>query len=508
VLVGPGGAGKTVALRKASLDCLDRTTALGRTGLVPCWLRLTRTPAEPGLRDLFRDAVAPDAQPADDNAVWDWLDAGPPVLLLCDLDDPQHVPPDRRGSLAGLLASLQGNERFSRRGHRIVVAYRSGGVLCPAANALLSGRHFQRYSLLELEPEAVLGYLTDLRAWASELSATSPSPLDPQLWGPFVERLERRPLLMHLLGSFFHGPAGPPATAGQLVARLVQEQLDLSLTRLPPGLIDRLPAHAQTHNLRRWVLTGLARASRLGWSRGQPSAPLPGQHLYDVLQDPLTHLPARPHSGYWHGDFSPYWDNEPGLAPFLAAVVDLLFTSPWVSRPDAEHYRVGPPVFANFFAAVLPVRYRQGPPLSLAAPPPPLPDVPAWLAEVLALWRQHLDAWAGEALHAQSAWQQAAALLAGLLGEQEFYGLVRAWLVSGDHRLLRLGFALLHGRHPADPPAPPQCPPHLLARLRDALAEAAQTGFVADPLTVGHELLGEDLRPALARFAGAPGGQG
>ena len=97
----------------------------------------------------------------------------------------------------------------------------------------------------------------------------------------------------------------------------------------------------------------------------------------------------------------------------------------------------------------------------------------------------------------------AGGLLAGLLSENEFFTLVRAWLRGGDHQLVRLGEALLRGRHPADPPSPPQHPPHLLARLREVLSEAVHTDFVGDPLSVCHELIDEELRPALESFAGA-----
>jgi hypothetical protein len=507
LLFGPGGAGKSVAMRKAFFDCLDRSTELGRTGLVPCWLHLRRTSAAVTLPDLFRDAVEPHVS-LSEQAAWDWLDAGPPVLLLCDLDDPLHVPADRRASLASQLATLQGNDQFSRRNHRIVVAYRSSGTLCPVAGTLHAGRRFRRHRLLELDVDAVLGYLTDLRAWHEALGTAAATPIELPAWRSFVERMERRPLLMHLLGSYCNSLAGPPPTAGRLVARLVEEQIASAVGHLPEGLLDRLPSNPQKHNLRSWMLTGLVRASRLGWSQGQPSALSPGQHLYDVLQDPHTHLPAWPASNYWHGSYSPYWHNEPGLDQYLMALVDLIHGSPWVSRPDDHTYRVGPELFANFFAAVLPVRYRLGPPLSLANAPPPLPDADVWLDEVVALWQQHLDAWAGAALHDHGAWQQGAALLAGLLSEQEYFALVRAWLLCSDPQLVRLGLALLHGRHPAEPPSPPQCPPELFERLLDALESANQTDHVTDPLTLCHELLADELRPALAEFAGHDAGGG
>lgn len=504
LLFAPGGAGKSVALRKAFLDCLDAATALGKTGLVPCWLRLPLAPSEINLRDLFRHALEPDVPLADDGPVWDWLDSGPPVLLLCDLDDPRHVAPHCRPALAFFLAQLQGNERWRRRGHRIVVAYRSSGDLCLVARALLSSGHFRRHRLLELDPDAVASYLTDLSVWSAELAGTTAVPPDLTAWASFIQRMERRPLLMHLLGAFFDGLPDEEPTAARLIARLVEQQLTYALNQLTPAQLAGLPSHAP-HNLRRLALTCLARAARLAWSLQQHTAPLPRQYLQDVIQDPEHHLPALPQSDYWRPNgFSPYWNNEAGLGPYLPGLVDLVCGSPWVSCPDEEFYLVGPEVFVNFFAAAVPVRYPGG----YTRSPAPLADNDHWFDEVVALWRQHLDAWAGRQLHGRDAWQQGAALLAGLLSEGEFFTLVRAWLRGSDHRLLRLGEALLHGRHPADPPSPPQCLPQLLSRLREALSAADQSGFVSDPLTVCHELLDGELRQSLEAFAGtaSPGG--
>src|SRR5262249_31850795 len=187
-------------------------------------------------------------------------------------------------------------------------------------------------------------YLTARRAWSAQLSGSTLGPIDLSAWGPFLERMERRPLLMHLLGAFFDGPDDQAMpTPARLGARLVEQQPAPALSGLPAGLLACLPS-AAPHNLRRWALTGLSRAARSPWTQRQHAAAQPRQHLLDVMLDPQNHLPAVPQRDYWRGGFSPYWCNEAGLAPHLMALVDLVCGSPWVSCPDEDHYRLGPPV--------------------------------------------------------------------------------------------------------------------------------------------------------------------
>jgi hypothetical protein len=506
LLVGPSGAGKSVALRKTFADCFRPGAPLADADYLPCWLRLRGSrPGPVGLCDLFRHAVTPHVALTDDEQVWTWLDAGPAVLLLCDLDDARHVAPHARLELASFLGQLQGLPRWHGRGHRIIVAYRSGGQLCRVARALLADGHFCRYAHDPFAPDTVRHYARDLRR--AERSLGGAPVLDDDAFearlaeqAGFIDAAERRPLLMHLLADSLAGPATGVQTAAGLLAGLVESQLGHALQSLRPALLDELPEDPLELLLRRWMLTGVTRIARVLWAGRSTLQGLPRQRLDAILRDPGRHLPAGalPPGDYWHKPRLPaYYVNDPDVDRHLSGFVGLVCEAPWLCGDNEQGWLLAPPVLINFFAA-LPVRYRDVPPDSLPGPHEPLEGVDPWCEEVVALFSDDSQrpAWVDERDPPGRLWQQAAALLGGLLGEGEFLALVRAWLRRPEPALLRVGHALLHGRDPAPLPAPPGCQDDLLPALRDALREALDQGNQAPARTVCQEYVGAN-RPDL-----------
>src|SRR5262249_11418511 len=145
-----------------------------------CWVRMFTAEQGPfGLADLFRAAVGPDFVPSDAQ-VRAWLEAGPPVLLFCDLDDTRHVSRAARLALAERLGQLQGDPDWAGRGPRCVAASGAAGAaqLDEAGRSLGDGQTFVRYPLGEFSCRTVVDSLCTLWDVERRLAGTDPSPAD------------------------------------------------------------------------------------------------------------------------------------------------------------------------------------------------------------------------------------------------------------------------------------------------------------------------------------------
>ncbi|QDS97215.1 NACHT and WD40 repeat domain-containing protein [Adhaeretor mobilis] len=167
LLTAKSGAGKSVAQFKAMFDCHhargeQQPRLAGRQ-----WCRL-RSPK--GLGETFtlidmlpfaEDLGSNSAQQAQRRrAINRWLEAGPPLLIFCDLNaiDREHVE-----QVANALRDFQNDPLRQRQGHRCVVAYRSTQRSDTAFTTLLGSDAFRDFEMEQLPVRLADEYVSNLR---------------------------------------------------------------------------------------------------------------------------------------------------------------------------------------------------------------------------------------------------------------------------------------------------------------------------------------------------------
>lgn len=529
VLRARSGAGKTVACRRAFFDCFFRghRAVSGRWedeedlfGCVPCWLNLAELPLTDELLEHVDDCVpwllleaawheeVPNAalglRPRATFAghregatrqwlsrIRGWLQAGPPLLIFCDLN---VLLPDRRQAFAQALNAFTRN--FGQYGHRCVVTYRSTEANDRVANTL--HELFEPFDLNPLPRHRAASYIGNFRHYEAAaavdvrdlFSFPCPTPEDIEAtksktlelidrYARGSESLISTPLLMHFVAQI--DPLRFPHVRS--LAEVYREVIHSHLSRDQQLYSEDIPATLQGDNGVKRIRVAL---TRLGLA-------LHAKEVTRFSSTDLNYLLANAASGgeFWRpNDGEGLWSN---LAPISVPYYSERFSPEEIdslrgfSLLRVEGNQVGylHDSMIDYFTGAAALGDCEGPdsppPCRSAAGPSHVRQLPdAWYRAVALLLRSK-----------PKNWQRAAGYLAGTLTCAELRRLLKELLLQdSDTSWVELFLQVLRGR-----PA-----------LRDAVVDAIEIAILRrgswvrkEPATL-IEIVFDDLRGDLPRM--------